>query len=157
MTDLPTLAQVAAEAGVSPATASRVLTGTVRVSTSTRRQVHDAMSRLGYVRHRAPRGAPARRSASGVAAVVCGHLHRVFAEPYYQRLLAACEETLAELGVPLVVAAVVPGGPVPAPVLAGAADGVLLVGAAESLAITLSTSGRAVRAIGRPADGVKLP
>lgn len=60
MADLPTLAEVAAAAGVSPATASRVLTGSVRVTTSTRRQVHDAMSRLGYVRRRAPRGSAGR-------------------------------------------------------------------------------------------------
>ncbi|MFG3436615.1 LacI family DNA-binding transcriptional regulator [Nonomuraea sp. NPDC047897] len=159
MTDLPTLAQVAAEAGVSPATASRVLTGTVRVSTSTRRQVYDAMSRLGYVRHRAPRGTPARRTAGGVAVVICDHLHRLFSDPYYARFLSAGGDVLAELGLPLMVMTVPPADPGALPVLTGSADGVLLIAARERhpLAITLSTSGVAVRGIGRPPDDVKVP
>ncbi|MEV0596321.1 LacI family DNA-binding transcriptional regulator [Nonomuraea cavernae] len=150
---------MAAAAGVSPATASRVLTGTVRVSTSTRRQVYEAMSRLGYVRHRAPRGAPTRRTTGGVAVVICDHLHRLFSDPYYARFLSSAGEVLAEHGVPLMVTTVPPAGPGAMPALAGAADGVLLIGARERhpLAITLSTSGIAVRGIGRPPDDVKLP
>ncbi|MBN6051974.1 LacI family DNA-binding transcriptional regulator [Nonomuraea sp. RK-328] len=159
MTDLPTLAQVAAEAGVSQATASRVLTGTVRVSTSTRRQVYDAMSRLGYVRHRAPRGAPARRAAGGVAVVVCDHLHRLFSDPYYARFLSASGDVLAELGLPMMVMTVPPADPGTLPALAAGADGVLLIAARKQhpLAITLSTSGIPVRGIGRPPDDVKVP
>jgi len=48
----PTLAHVAELAGVSPATASRVLNGSARVSRSARLQVEAAVERLGYVRRR---------------------------------------------------------------------------------------------------------
>ncbi|MFC7591823.1 hypothetical protein ACFQYP_55055 [Nonomuraea antimicrobica] len=46
----------------------------MRVSTSTRRQVYDAVSRMGYVRQRAPRGTSAKTMADGVTAVICDHL-----------------------------------------------------------------------------------
>src|SRR5262249_50225383 len=51
----PRLADVAQQAGVSPATASRVLTGSARVLPETRREVEEVIARLGYVRNRAPR------------------------------------------------------------------------------------------------------
>lgn len=161
MADLPTLAEVAAAAGVSPATASRVLTGSVRVTTSTRRQVHDAMSRLGYVRRRAPRGSTARRTDQIVAAVICEQTPRLFSEPFYARLLSAAEEVFAAHGVPLVVMTATPATAAIAapPLVAGAVDGVLLVGARarHPLAVTLAASGIPVRSAGRPPDGVDLP
>ena len=40
MTRHPTMIEVAHEAGVSPATVSRVLTGSAHVAAGTRRQVH---------------------------------------------------------------------------------------------------------------------
>ncbi|MEU7741357.1 LacI family DNA-binding transcriptional regulator [Nonomuraea sp. NPDC049158] len=155
MSEQPTLAQVAAEAGVSPATASRVLTGSVRVSTSTRRQVYDAVSRMGYVRHRAPRGSGTRGPAAGVTAVVCDHLPRLFSEPYYARLLSAAGAVLAEHGTQLMVTTVTPTASV-LPELGGA---VLLIGARERhpLAIKLCTSGVPVRNVGRPPHDLKLP
>lgn len=161
MADLPTLAQVAAVAGVSPATASRVLTGSVRVSTSTRRQVHDAMSRLGYVRRRAPRGASPRRSDRIVAAVVCEQTHRLFSEPFYARLLAAADDVLAKHGIPLMIMTATAATSTIAapPLVAGTVDGVLLIGARSRhpLAVTLAASGITVRCVGRPPDGVDLP
>ena len=51
----PRLADVARQAGVSPATASRVLTGSARVRPETRQDVEDAIAQLGYVRNRAAR------------------------------------------------------------------------------------------------------
>ncbi|WP_285783941.1 LacI family DNA-binding transcriptional regulator [Microbispora sp. NBRC 16548] len=161
MADLPTLAEVAAAAGVSPATASRVLTGSVRVTTSTRRQVHDAMSRLGYVRRRAPRGSAGRRAEQIIAAVVCEHSPRLFTEPFYARLLSACEEVLTTHGVPMVVMTATPATASIAapPLVAGAVDGVLLIGARarHPLAVTLAASGVPVRCAGRPPDGIDLP
>ncbi|GAA3471978.1 LacI family DNA-binding transcriptional regulator [Nonomuraea roseola] len=156
MPDQPTLAQVAAEAGVSPATASRVLTGSVRVTTSTRRQVHDAMSRLGYVRRRAPHGVSSRRTDRFLAAVVCEPAPRLFGEPFYARLLSAFEEALAEHGVPLMVMTAAHAVP---PLVAKGIDGVLLVGARDGhpLAVTLAASGIPVRCVGRPPDGLALP
>lgn len=152
MSDPPTLAQVAAAAGVSQATASRVLTGSVRVSTSARRQVHDAMSRMGYVRHRAPHRA---ESAAGVTAVVCDHLPRLFADPFYARLLPAVNSVLAEHGTHLTMVTVAPGA-ARQPPLTGP---LLVIGARERhpLAVRLSTSGARVRMVGRPPEGVALP
>ncbi|HEY9522117.1 MAG TPA: LacI family DNA-binding transcriptional regulator [Thermopolyspora sp.] len=161
MADLPTLAQVAAAAGVSPATASRVLTGSVRVSTSTRRQVHDAMSQLGYVRRRAPRGVSSRRSERIVAAVVCDQTHRLFSEPFYARLIAAADDVMSKHGTPMMVMTATSATSTIAapPLVAGAVDGILLVGARarHPLAVTLAASGVVVRSVGRPPDGVELP
>src|SRR5690606_26480426 len=161
MADLPTLAEVAAAAGVSPATASRVLTGSVRVKTSTRRQVHDAMSRLGYVRRRAPRGAGRRRAEQTIAAVVCESGPRLFSDPYYARLLVACEEALTAKGLPLMLMTATPAtASLTAPrLVAGAVDGVLLIGARarHPLTVTLAASGIPVRCVGRPPDDVTLP
>ncbi|MET7999794.1 LacI family DNA-binding transcriptional regulator [Nonomuraea glycinis] len=155
MSEQPTLAQVAAAAGVSPATASRVLTGSVRVSTSTRRQVYEAVSRMGYVRHRAPRGSVSSGAVAGVTVVVCDQLPRLFTEPYYARLLAATGAVVAEHGTHLMVTTVSPTSSI-LPALSGA---VLLVGARERhpLAIKLCTSGITVRNIGRPPHDLKLP
>lgn len=155
MSDLPTLAQVAAAAGVSTATASRALTGSVRVSTSTRRQVYDAMSRLGYVRHRAPRGTATRRPAGGLTVVICDHLQRLFSEPFYARFLSAANATAADLGTHLMVTTVTPT----ASTLPPFAGPVLLVGARERspLAVALSTSGLDVLSIGRPPHDLALP
>ena len=57
-----TLADVAAHAGVSRATASLVLRETGRVSEATRQRVHGAMAELGYVYNR---GAAALRRQEG--------------------------------------------------------------------------------------------
>ncbi|NEA26124.1 LacI family DNA-binding transcriptional regulator, partial [Actinomadura bangladeshensis] len=81
----PTLAHVAELAGVSPATASRVLNGSARVSRSARLQVEAAVERLGYVRRRA--GSPDRESSGTIAAVVCEDACRVLGDPYFARLL----------------------------------------------------------------------
>ncbi|GAA3121943.1 LacI family DNA-binding transcriptional regulator [Planomonospora alba] len=161
MPEVPTLAQVAAAAGVSPATASRVLTGSVRVSTSTRRQVHDAISRLGYVRHRAPRGGSGRRCDQTVAVVVCESAQRLFTEPFYARMITAAEEVLTGQGIPLtVMTATSATSTIATPQLvAGGVDGVLLIGARERhpLVVTLAASGIPVRSAGRAPDGIDLP
>lgn len=158
MSEQPTLAQVAAAAGVSPATASRVLTGSVRVTTSTRLQVYDAMSKLGYVRQRGMRGTSARRPVGGVTVFVCDHLPRLFTEPYYARFLSAAHTALAEHGAQLMVTTVAPSATA-LPVLTSGVEGVLLIGARERhpLAIKLSTSGMPMCNIGRPPHDLKVP
>lgn len=85
-TSAPTLADVARVAGVSSATASRVLTGSPCVLPETRRKVEDAMTRLGYVRNRAPRSAPPRRTGV-IALVVAEENVKVFADPFFARIL----------------------------------------------------------------------
>jgi DNA-binding LacI/PurR family transcriptional regulator len=98
----PTLADVARAAGVSSATASRVLTGSARVIPETRDKVHEAMSRLGYVRNRAARSARSRRTGS-IALAVCEENVKVFADPFFARMLWAVGKALASADLQLVL------------------------------------------------------
>lgn len=158
MTHAPTLAEVAAAAGVSPATASRALTGSVRVATSTRRRIASAVSRLGYVRQRAAYSPLAQRSHRVVAAAVCEPLPQMLSSPFHTRLLMTVEQALAEQQVSLVVVPS-PGTEAVQPLLTGAFGGVLLIGAADEhpVAVALATSGVPVRCAGSSPGGVSLP
>ena len=98
----PTLADVARLAGVSSATASRALTGSARVAPQTRNKVHEAMTRLGYVRNRAARAAQPRRAGS-IALVVCEENMKVFADPFFPRLLWAVSKVLSSADLQLVM------------------------------------------------------
>jgi DNA-binding LacI/PurR family transcriptional regulator len=98
----PRLADVAQQAGVSPATASRVLTGSARVRPETRREVEEAIARLGYVRNRAPRAAAPRRTGS-IAFVVCEDNSRVFSEPFFPLMLRSISRELSARGIQLVL------------------------------------------------------
>lgn len=154
----PTLAQVAAAAGVSPATASRVLTGTVRVSTVARRQVHTAAAQMGYVRRRAPRHAAASTRPRAVAMVICEPPVRIFSEPFFARLISGATEASARHDVALLmVPATKPASRHAAPYLsAGTVDGVLVVAAhgQHPLAVSLPSTGVPIRYAGRPAAGI---
>jgi DNA-binding LacI/PurR family transcriptional regulator len=97
----PTLADVARVAGVSCATASRVLTGSARVRPETRRQVELAMADLGYVRNRAPRSG--RTRTGSVAFVVCEENMRVFADPFFARMLWSVSRELVAVDMQLVL------------------------------------------------------
>jgi DNA-binding LacI/PurR family transcriptional regulator len=94
LTDVrPTLADVAQAAGVSLATASRVLGGFQHVRPETRRQVEQAVHRLGYVRQRAGRSGPRRTSL--IAVTVCEDARRLFADPYFSRIMWGVNRELA--------------------------------------------------------------
>jgi DNA-binding LacI/PurR family transcriptional regulator len=157
----PTVTEVAAAAGVSAATVSRVLTGRVRVSTSARVQVHDAITRLGYVRHRAPRQSPINALESTIAAVVCEPSARMFHDAFFSRLLTGAEQALARNGLPLLIMSATRATvPAATPFLtSGGVSGVLLVSAHNHnpIAISLASSRVAVRSAGRPPDGINLP
>jgi DNA-binding LacI/PurR family transcriptional regulator len=146
----PTLAHVAALAGVSPATASRVLTGSARVSPAARQQVRDAVDRLGYVRQRAAR-ADDRRPRS-VAAVVCEPNARLFADPFYSRVLAGATAALEAREVPILLAAGERPASLQRYLSSGHVDGVLLIYCRSShpLAATLPAMGIPVVLVGRP-------
>jgi DNA-binding LacI/PurR family transcriptional regulator len=101
-TGLPTLADVAQLAGVSSATASRVLTGSARVRPQTKDKVEQAMTRLGYVRNRAARSASSRRAGS-IALVVGEETVRVFADPFFARMLRTVSKELASADSQLVM------------------------------------------------------
>jgi DNA-binding LacI/PurR family transcriptional regulator len=98
----PTLADVARAAGVSVATASRVLNGSARVRPDTRKQVEDAITLLGYVRNRAAWG-DQQRSTGSVAFVVCEEGTRLFADSFFARILWAASRRFAARDMQLVL------------------------------------------------------
>ena len=98
----PTLADVAHLAGVSSATASRVLTGSARVRPQTKDKVERAMTRLGYVRNRAARS-PASRRAGSIALIVGEETIRVFADPFFARMLRSVSKELSSADSQLVM------------------------------------------------------
>ncbi|MDQ6772118.1 MAG: LacI family transcriptional regulator [Candidatus Dormibacteraeota bacterium] len=84
-----TISEVAAHAGVSPATVSRVLNGGYPVAVSTRLQVERVVRELGYIRNA---HAQALRGAStGVVGVI---IHDV-ADPYFAEIVAGIQDVAA--------------------------------------------------------------
>src|SRR4051794_260812 len=126
----PTLGEVADLAGVSIATASRVLNNSAPVSVKAGQQVRDAVVRLGYVRHRAAPVAPKTRVRS-VVAVACTNHSRFFADPFFAQVITAATEVLQRHEVPLMVmlASDEGMGVVERYLQSGRVDGVLLLGA----------------------------
>src|SRR6202050_4648823 len=100
--DPPTLADVARLAGVSPATASRVLTGSVRVRQQTVDKVQDAMNRLGYVRNRAARSTAPRR-AGALALVFCEEAVKALADPFFERMVRSLSKALTVADLQLIL------------------------------------------------------
>jgi DNA-binding LacI/PurR family transcriptional regulator len=151
--DKPTLADVAALAGVSEATASRVLNGSARVSLGARGNVEEAMARLGYVRWRAPR---AQGSNTGsVAAIVTESSARFFSDPFFARLLWGASRTLSQAGLQLAFLAVHDQNEYAAAeryIRRGSVDGVLLISAhgRDPLLLTLQTAAIPTVVCGRP-------
>ena len=98
----PTLADVARLAGVSEATASRVLTGSPHVQPETRNKVERAMAQLGYVRNRAARAVRPQQAGS-IALVVGEENVKVFADPFFSRILWGVSNELASADLQLVL------------------------------------------------------
>ena len=98
----PTLEQVAALAGVSRATVSRVVNGSPKVSPPVRAQVKRAVAKLGYVPNRAARSLVTRR-ADSVALVVSEPHARFFSEPFFAGMVRGVSGALAETGVQLLL------------------------------------------------------
>lgn len=149
----PTLGQVAKAAGVSIATASRVLNNSAPVSVQARQQVRDAVVRLGYVRHRAAPSTPRGRVRS-VAAVICTNNARFFADPFFAQVVSAAMDVFASRDIPLTVV-LAPDERVPIVeryLQAGNVDGVLLLAlhGQHPLAVSLPAAGLPVTLIGRP-------
>jgi DNA-binding LacI/PurR family transcriptional regulator len=98
----PTLADVARAAGVSSATASRVLNGFPQVRVQTRRQVEQAVRSLGYVRQRAARAGEGPRTGT-VAVVLCEDGPRLFSDPFFGRVMRGVHHEFTAAGVHVVV------------------------------------------------------
>jgi DNA-binding LacI/PurR family transcriptional regulator len=140
-------------AGVSIATASRVINNSARVSNGARQQVRDAATRLGYVRHRAAPAHPRSRIRS-VAAVACANHARFFADPFFARLIASASEEFAAHEVPMLVISVTDErlSFVERYLHNGHFDGVLLLAdhGRHPLSLSLPTFGIPVTMVGRP-------
>ncbi|PPK94291.1 DNA-binding LacI/PurR family transcriptional regulator [Kineococcus xinjiangensis] len=102
-TGAPTLESVAARAGVSRATAGRVLSGSTKVSPAAREAVLQAATELHYVANQAARALVTRRSGS-VALVVVEPVERFFSDSYFPLILNGAQSVLAEREVQLVLA-----------------------------------------------------
>jgi len=93
-----TLDDVAAAAGVSRSTASRVVRGTGPASDDARRAVHDAVERLGYVPHPGARALASGRGERVVVAVGSPSAD-LLVDPYVARVVAAASRTADTQGV----------------------------------------------------------
>ncbi|MGW1993251.1 LacI family DNA-binding transcriptional regulator [Embleya sp. NPDC001921] len=91
----PTLETVAAVAGVSRATVSRVINSSPKVSPRVREVVEAAIARTGYVPNRAARTLVTRRTDS-VALVVQEPETRLFGDPYLSAIVRSVGTELAD-------------------------------------------------------------
>ncbi|WP_232663239.1 LacI family DNA-binding transcriptional regulator [Pseudonocardia sp. TRM90224] len=97
----PTLESVASVAGVSRATAGRVLSGASNVTERTREAVLRAADELGYVTNRAARALMTQRSGL-IAFVVAEPEERFFNDPHFSLALRGAHAAVAKLDVQLV-------------------------------------------------------
>lgn len=102
---VPTLDMVAAAAGVSRTTASRVINGSSHVTTAASDAVNAAIERLNYVPNRAARNL-ARKRTQLIAVVVPEHTSDFFADPYFGAFIqgAAMRLSSTDFTLTLVVA-----------------------------------------------------
>jgi DNA-binding LacI/PurR family transcriptional regulator len=125
----PTLEVVAARAGVSRATASRVLRGATNVSDDAREAVLRAARETAYAPNRAARSLVTRRSDS-IAFLVAESEDRLFTDPYFLAMLRGAHSQIAASGLQLIF--VIASTPAEADqfehyAAGGHVDGVLLV------------------------------
>lgn len=93
----PTLEDVARAAGVSRATASRVVRGGHLVRSSTRKTIEAAIKELGYVPNQAARSLATSRSST-IAVIVSEDHTRVFKDPFFATSVAGVAERLEPTG-----------------------------------------------------------
>ena len=91
----PTVWAVAAAAGVSKTTVSRVLTGSPRVSAEAREAVKKAIDDLGYIPNRAARSLVTRRTDT-IALIVSEPEARLFSEPFFAGAVRGINQALAQ-------------------------------------------------------------
>ncbi|WP_127475898.1 LacI family DNA-binding transcriptional regulator [Microbacterium sulfonylureivorans] len=130
----PTIRDVAAAAGVSRGTVSRVINGGHWVSPDAREAVEDAIRRTGYTANHHARSLATGRAGS-LAFLLTEPQHLLFDDPTFALLLRGAAEALAQRSMTLVL--LVAGTPAERAnvahfVSAGHVDGVLLISSHES-------------------------
>ncbi|MBI1378600.1 MAG: LacI family DNA-binding transcriptional regulator [Frankiales bacterium] len=93
----PNLEQVAALAGVSRATVSRVVNGLPSVDAELRARVEAAVTQLGYTPNHAARSLVTRRTDT-VALVVAEPDHRVFGDPFFSGIVRGINQECQAAG-----------------------------------------------------------
>jgi DNA-binding LacI/PurR family transcriptional regulator len=149
-----TLEDVAARAGVSRATVSRVVNGSPRVSDRARRVVETAIDEMGYAPNRAARSLAAHRSET-IALVVSEPSVRLFADPFFAGTTLGITRALASSRYQLVLLMTQGDGDherAERHLLRGGADGALLLStrADDPLAGNLAAAGIPCVVAGRP-------
>ena len=157
-TGRPTLEDVAARAGVSRATASRVVNGNTHVIDGTRRAVEQAVDDLGYAPNRAARSLAARCSDT-VALVVSEPSARMFTDPFFAGIIRGVSSGLADSRYQLALLMAQDQADrerVERHLLRGNADGVLLLSlrADDPIPPRLTAAGIPCVLAGRPRDDV---
>jgi DNA-binding LacI/PurR family transcriptional regulator len=97
-----TLEEVAAVAGVSKSTVSRVINGSPAVSPAARDVVHAAIARTGYRPNRAARNLVTRRNGS-IGLIVSEPEGRVFSDPFFASMVHGVTDIVAERDIQLVL------------------------------------------------------
>jgi DNA-binding LacI/PurR family transcriptional regulator len=153
----PTLEEVAALAGVSRSTVSRVVNASPKVSEVARDAVEDAITRLGYVPNRAARSLVTRRTGS-IALVVRETEEQLFGEPFFAGIVRGVAAAVANTDLQL--ALLMAGGTggqerLERFLFGGHADGVLLLSlhGADPLPDRLVERGVPTVLGGRPFEG----
>jgi DNA-binding LacI/PurR family transcriptional regulator len=141
----PTLADVARQAGVSRATAARVLSGSVRVSTAIRQRVERVAADLDYVPNAAARALASGRGTQVVIGKVSWSGYPLV-DDYFARVIAAVARECTPHGLGVGVRAIASGSADPFSALAQdrSVHGVILVGASNAVlrAVPSSLAGR---------------
>lgn len=152
----PTLEDVAARAGVSRATASRVVNDDPRVRARAREAVLGAIADLGYLPNRAARSLVVREPDS-VAVLIHEPDQRIFADPFFSGILRGVSQRLADTPLQMVL---LMGEPtrdaerMERYLRAGHTDGVIVVSAhrGDGLMSALTETRLPTVFIGRPLD-----
>ena len=164
----PTLQDVAAVAGVSRATASRVINGIRNVDPQLHEMVWNAVSTIGYVPNRVARSLVTRRTGTVTLVVSDSQSHdddpfmsRFFADPYFGRVVGGLMSVLRTTGTQLALQIV--GTPKARERLVGdlrngQSDGAIILSlpAQDPIPAMLTEAGVPCVLIGRPADPVPI-